>query len=200
MGMRRLLAAFFAAVVMMAWGYYFWDLSPFPSKVQMPLPRQGDTVKRFLETFHRTGVYIYPLPEANVTGEERKEAQQEYLEKMRQGPVIEVNYHNQGVDPMGRQFLGSGFLQYFVSAWLAAWLLSLAAPSLPNFSARVGFVFVAGLFAVVAIKLGDGIWLSHSWDWVLLEAGFQVSLWLLAGLAIAVIVKAPRTSAYHAYS
>jgi hypothetical protein len=68
-------------------------------------------------------------------------------------------------------------------------MLLMSLPSLPTYGRRVLLVVLAGTFAGVVVELSRPIWFYHPWGFALFGALFQVTAWLLAGLAMAAILK-----------
>ena len=89
-------------------------------------------------------------------------------------------------------FFAMGFGHYFVSALLMAVLLQLASPGLGGYLPRVLFVTLAGVFAAVAITLGDPIFLHQPWKTPLYFAAFYVVSWFVAGIVLGAIVRPSR--------
>ena len=115
-----------------------------------------------------------------------------WSQKHREGPLAVVIARPQGEEPMAAGVFLRGFALQVLVAFIAAWLLSKAA-GLSSYGARVQFVTVLGLFASLMI---DGAY----WNWFLFPASYTVTAladhtlgWLLAGLAMAAIVK-PKTA------
>jgi hypothetical protein len=75
---------------------------------------------------------------------------------------------------------------------IAGILLAAAAPTLRSYIGRVFFVFLLGVFGALAFDLSYGIWFYHPWEFPILMAGFHTAGWLLAGIVMAAVIKAPR--------
>jgi hypothetical protein len=188
--------ALLAAVVLMVWGAVFWMVLPFHHFVLKPLPGGDAVVKAMKENIPETGVYLYPWCDGTCDGtasESQRAAVEERLMKQhREGPLVKVVYHKEGLDPMQPATFVNGFLHHFLSALLAGGLLTLALPSLKSYGSRVAFVFLLGVFAAVAVNLTEAIWLHQPWAYTLFYVSMYVSNWLLAGLAMALVIKPAR--------
>src|SRR5262249_37380032 len=184
--MRIILGALLTAVVLFVWGFVFWTRLPYARQYMRPLPHGDRLAEALKEDVPETGVYFYPpMPDEDASDAEKEAA----LEQHRAGPLVQLIYLKQGVDPMDPKALGIGFAQYFVSALLAAMLLAMAAPALPWYLVRVFFVLLLGLFATVAIYGADLVWWHHPADYTLFVASFHASNWLLAGIILGMIVR-----------
>jgi hypothetical protein len=186
MFLRVVIGAFLAALVLMAWGFVFWMFLPFGKAVLQRLPGEEAVLKTLRENIPATGIYIYPsMEEAGGS----KEAQETMMQKQVAGPLVEIIYRKDGLDPLSPSTYGLGLAHFFVSGLLAGGLLALALPNLKTYAARLLFVFLVGLFAAFFVDLSAGIWMNHPWDLPLLSAAYHTSSWLLAGLPMAAIIK-----------
>jgi hypothetical protein len=165
-------------------------VSPLRFAVLRTVPNEvADTLKKNLP---ESGVYRSPFPEKSRVEEDRDAAQKEFTEKHKEGPVVQIIYRKDGVDPMSPAMFAGGFVNMLVSSLLIGLLLKLALPGLGSYSSRVLFVFVAGVFAVVAIDLSTPIWFHHPWDLPLFNALYHASSWLLAGFVLGAVIR-PRS-------
>ena len=78
-----------------------------------------------------------------------------------------------------------GWILDVVSATIVAWLLSLAAPSLPGYAGRVAFVTLFGVFAACVSWLSIYNWMSLPVDWTVVMSLELVASWALVGLVLA---------------
>jgi hypothetical protein len=186
MFLRVVGGAVLAAVVLMAWGFVFWLFLPFGKAVLQKLPGEEVVVKTLKENIPRTGVYTYPSRENTSSS---VEAQDAIMKQHLAGPIVEIIYRKEGLDPLSPSTYGWGFAHFFVSGLLAGLLLALALPRLKSYVARVLFIFLLGAFAAFFVDLSAGIWMHHPWELPLLWAAYHGSSWLLAGLAMAAVIK-----------
>src|SRR5262249_12899656 len=121
------------------------------------------------------------------------EQQEAAMKLAQEGPSMTIIYHKEGMDAMSPAYFAVGYVQLVGSALFAAVLLSLAAPSLRAYSARVGFVALLGLFAAFAVNVAEIVWYSHPWQWPLMVAVFNASGWALASLVLGAIIRPART-------
>jgi hypothetical protein len=182
---RVVIAAILAAVVLMAWGMVFWAVSPLPYVVFHPLPNGDALAGTLKENIPESGVYFYPFQDPSVRGE----AAEALMAKHRQGPLVQVFYRKDGVDPLSPETYALGFANFFFSALIAGGLLLMAAVNLASYGSRAAFVFLVGLFATVSIHLATPIWFHLPWPYFLLMAAYHTVGWLLAGLVIAAVVR-----------
>jgi hypothetical protein len=185
---RLLVAVVLAAVVHFAWGFAFWAKSPLSKEMVQKLPK-GDRVAGVLEeSIPETGVYFYPAGDCPMTSDDQA-AIDKFMAAHRRGPLVQVIYHKEGVEPMSVAGMGLGFVHLAAGSLLAGLLLLLALPALDTYLRRVLFVFGLGVFAVVALHFANPVWFHHPWKFTLLQSFFDVVGWLLAGIVLAAIIR-----------
>ncbi len=187
-----LIASLVAAVVLMLWGAVYWTVLPFGYQVLQPVVHEGPIVKSLERSLAGTGVYMIPF----LSQEQMQDpaAVEAMSAQHRQGPLVQIFYTKEGVEPMAPAVFIGGFLNFFTSALIVAALLTMALPGLRSYSQRALFVFLVGLFGGVAIDLARPIWWLQPWDYWIHQALFPITAWLLAGLVMAALIK-PRPAA-----
>jgi hypothetical protein len=187
--------ALLSAVVLFVWGYVFWFASGIMVQFMHPMPEEDDVVHLFQKNDLESGTYLIPFPDLAALNGTDKERQAVYMARRVKGPLMEIIYRKDGAaSPTNPLILARGFCHYFAASLLAAILLIMAQPGLPRYPMRVLFVFLAGVFATVAITFAKPIWFFHPWPAVLYEAGFQAIGWLLAGIVLGLVIRPAKTS------
>jgi len=141
----------------------------------------GEAIAALLrEAAPAPGVYHHPgLP---LPGE----SQEAWAARYRTGPVVPfLAYHPGGAEPFSPVQPLRGWILDVVSATIVAWMLSLAAPSLPGYAGRVAFVTLFGAFAACVSWLSMYNWMSLPVDWTIVMSLELVASWALAGLVLA---------------
>ena len=141
----------------------------------------GDAIGALLrESNAPAGIYHHPgLPQPG----ERADA---YAERWRRGPVMPLlAYHPEGVEPFTPAQPLRGWLLDVLNATIVAYLLSLAAPSLPGYLGRVVFVVLVGAFAASSTYLAMWNWMAIPLPWTLTMAAELIVSWTLVGLVLA---------------
>ena len=192
---RLVLGALVSAVVLFAWGALFWVVSPLRFGVLRPLPRAEAVVSLLEQNLPHSGVYLSPFPDEERFTADPKEAKEEFLKRQRQGPLVQISYRKEGVDPTNPATLALGFGHLFVSALLIGGLLMLALPALTTYLARMLFVFLAGVFAAVTVSLSPPVWFHQPWDLPLFNALYHASGWFVASFVLAAILRPTRSRA-----
>ena len=185
---RVVIAVVLSAVVQMIWGFLFWAVLPFSQTIVQELPDEGRVMAALQETVMESGHYFAPHPSRakSSAGEEA------FLKEHRRGPLVEIVYQKDGVDPMDARYLGVGFGHYLVSSLLMALLLVCALPRLETYLARVGFIVLVAVFAVVATHLGNPVWFHHPWTFSLVKSLYGVVGWTLAALVMGAVIRPAR--------
>ena len=141
----------------------------------------GEAIAALLrEAAPAPGVYHHPgMP---LPGE----SQESWAARYRTGPVVPfLAYQPGGTEPFSPVQPLRGWILDVVSATIVAWLLSLAAPSLPGYAGRVAFVTLFGVFAACVSWLSTCNWMSLPVDWTVVMSLELVASWALVGLVLA---------------
>lgn len=186
---KLLLASLAGAAILFVWGFLFWGMADgFGSRA--PIPNEDAITTVLRESITESGVYRYPGMDQSIEGwEERYETQ------LQQGPIYTVSYHAGGAEPMNVGLMITGFVQWFIAAFILCLILNMAIGSLATYGRRLAFIFLAGLFASLTICPTEAIWMYDSWNLAFMNILYYTVGWLLAGLAIAKMVKPRLTPA-----
>jgi len=189
---RLLIGAVLSSIVLFVWGFAFWVISPLRFGVLRTIPNEEAVIDALKKNLPETGVYLSPFAEESRFKEDREAAQKELAEKHKEGPLVQIIYRKNGIDPMSPVTFAAGFANMLVASLLIGLLLKLALPGLASYSSRVLFVFVAGVFAAVTIDLSTPIWFHQPWGLPLFNALYHASGWFLAGLVLGAVIR-PRS-------
>jgi hypothetical protein len=184
---RVIIAVVLAAVVQFAWGFAFYGPLSALDHVTKRAPNETDVTRALKSTLPESGTYVFPMcPGASAT----EEVARAHAERAAEGPIVQIHYRKEGFSMAQMPVLmGMGFGHVVLTVLLAALLLRMALPALPAYGARVVFVFGLGVFAAVAVRLGDGVWFHHHWAYVLGQMVFCLVAWLLAGTVLGAIIR-----------
>ncbi len=184
---RVLLASIVAAVLMFVWGFVFWGLSGMGAELLEPLPAELDVLAALRNSQAPSGMYVYPLP-ADPSDEQ---AQTEWENKHREGPLLQLAYRKEGGPPMPLSMFAQGLGHCFAVALLTSCLLALAARGLPHFGGRLVFVLLVSLVAAIWSNVGDVVWWFHSPRYCLGNMAYTMGAGLVMGLVVAALVRRP---------
>ena len=161
-------------------------------RAMQPLPDEATLVEAIRVQGLEHGIYSFPEVPENALSDE--EAYNQINERYKQGPNGLLILGRTGEDMMGPQQLGFEFLSCVAAALLASWVVSRMAPG-RGYLERWAVVVAIGLFAWFAISTSHGIWYRYHWSYVLDELFCIMFETLLAGAAIAAIVKPKQEAA-----
>jgi hypothetical protein len=193
------IGAVLAAVLQMAWGFTFWMATPIPLEHMvktLPAEQEGQIVKALGDADVESGHYFYPFPDKEAMSGKNEEAMKAFQKKHAAGPLVEIVYRKDGLDPRAEGLTYVyGFGHCVGTALLAGFLLLLASPALRSYARRVLFVALLGVFAAITITLANPIWYHHPWKFSLISAGFEVVAWLLSAVVLGAFVRPPKLAA-----
>lgn len=182
---KTLLGSLLAAVVLMVWGFVTWAVLSDQLGIVKPLPDEAAVADALREHAPDDGVYFFPVE--GFMGSEAERAA--WAERHARGPVGLLFLRSGGVEPaMGRQ-LFLGFVHFFVSALLAAVILSVA--WLRGYWQRVQLATLLGLFAGFVVAVSNSVWWYVPIGFTLYSLIVLVLGWFLAGLVLARFVRPP---------
>ena len=185
---RIMIAGVVGAVVYFVWGMLAWMAVPLHTPTIHALPAESAIIDALKTQHLETGVYVAPYSENPA---DMSEPESEFMKRHTAGPIFSVYYQREGAEPMNAGVLGTGFVIDLLAALLAACLLSSIGPCGRSYWCRVGFVTGLGIFVAVVGHLSY-------WNWMHFPLGYTVAFmidvtvgWLLAGLAIAALIRPP---------
>ncbi|MDX1548809.1 MAG: hypothetical protein R3247_17555 [Rhodothermales bacterium] len=176
---KLLLGTFLATLTLFIWGFLFWG-TPWPNPAFQHLDLEDEVAvwESLRDHIPASGTYYFP----DVQREGGFEAA---AARHDEGPLATVMIHAEGMPVMSPAVFVLGFLHMFVSALLMALLLRTAAPALTTYRRRAGFVASVGLVVAVWANLGEPVWNYHAWSFELMQAAYDWTSWILAGLVLA---------------
>jgi hypothetical protein len=150
-----------------------------------------DAMREILRgSIHEPG--IYTIPWVDVSSGKSKEKQEAdmaaYAAKYKEGPTAMLIYTPGGVEYSFGKALLNQFLFSLVGAFLIAWVLGTTA-SATTYGTRVMIVVAAALFGGFVYTLPYWNWYNFPVNYILAEMGTWVVSWLVAGLAMAAVIK-----------
>ena len=137
------------------------------------MPDEAGFADKLKVALPETGVYIVPNMGAGVS-------QEEFTKRHLAGPLAQVVYVREGVDPISVKVFGGGWLHMFVCALILGWILAVRSRPTP-FGSRYCILALAGTAAALWSNLGKPIWWHQPWAFNLLYAVYDLTSLLLAG-------------------
>ncbi len=186
---RVLLGGILGGILVFNWGYVAHMVLPLGEMACHQIPDEAAVISTVRTTIKEPGFYLFPGIETSKHPSESE--MQAWQEKAKKGPVGVLIVRPQGGEGMTPLTLGTEFGTNIVSALLAALVLSQVRAG-ASYWTRVGLVTLMGLFAFVTVIVPYWNWYSFPADFVTSEVIEHTVGWLLAGLVMAAIVRAPK--------
>jgi len=184
---RTLLASLLGAVILVVWGMLAWVALPLHKDTLQNLPNE-DAVVTALQALPGQAVYIFPgMPKDRND----KAAMDAYTQKYAHGPMGMIVYDPRGGDPFMVSSLIYGLIIAFLSALIATWAYQRSTAITGTFIQRVSFFGMFGLFLALAGYFNNWNWMGYPLGYTTSMALDTLIAWLLAGLGIMLVVKAP---------
>ena len=189
---KILLGGIAGGFVLFIWSFLAWVVLPVHTPTMHSVQNEDQLASMLKSSLPSKGVYLlHNAPGMNST----KEAQDAYAAKVRMGPNAMIIYDPAGMEPLMTSQFFVGILIDILSALVVCWLLTRSTAYSTSYLSRVTFCGVFAIFATVFDYL-------TMWNWMGYPADFTVGLivdalfaWILAGLVISAIVKAPPAKA-----
>ena len=193
MAFRVALAALLASIGMFVWGAFFWMVLPgqFGVSRMLPTDKQVAVIESLKPLLARDGAYWIPSADPDVDKPDDPNAS--WIQRHKQGPIIQIMYRQSGLDPMNPAQLVVGFVHTLICNILVATLLAWLRKSFCCYGARLTFVVGLGLFAGLWVEIRQVVWMSYPLDYQLFNTAYDLSAWLVGGLILAAVVKAKPT-------
>jgi hypothetical protein len=189
MAKRIILGGLLGGILLFFWGFVAHMVLPLGEMACHQMPDEATVIGTIRSTIKEPGFYLFPGIDTSKHPSESE--MQAWQEKAKQGPIGVLIVKPQGGEGMTPRTLGTEFGTNVVSALLAALILSQVRVG-ASYWTRVGIVTLLGVFAFVTIIVPYWNWYSFPADFVTSEAIEHAVGWLLAGLAMAAIVRTPQ--------
>ena len=173
--MRVLIAGIAGAIAMFAWASIA-HLSPLATIGDQTLPNEGAIVGVLQSNLHnRGGVYVFPSP----TGDQARPG-------AKTSSIGMLAYAPHATNAVTPRQLGVEFALELVESLLLALIAALATT---GFGTRVRLAALVGLIAGLATNGSYWNWYGFGVDYTLANAFIEVMKFVVAGLAIAAILR-----------
>jgi hypothetical protein len=185
--MKRIgIAAVIGGVVLYIWAFISWMFIPW--HIMGALPDQDAVRSALRDTGAETGIYHVPGLDydamADMTDEQKSAAEDSFKEKHSEGPVALLLYKAEGSSAMSPVLV----LEVLIAAVIAG-LLTMAAPALPGFASRLGFVMLIGVLTIVGTNLMNWNYMHYPFRFTMEMAADGLVASLLLGVVLAIIIK-----------
>jgi hypothetical protein len=188
--MRVIIAGILGGIVMFIWGALSHMVFQIGDSGIAPLPNEDAVISALRTNVKEPGVYFFPG--MDMKAELTPEQEAAWTEKYKAGPVGLIVYRPVGQEPMTPKMLGVELGSNILACLLAAFVLAMG---IPSFIKKVIAATLIGVIGWMSIVASYWNFYGFSDKFVLAELCDQVIGWLLAGIAIAFIVRARPTAA-----
>jgi len=182
--MRLILGALAGAVIVFIASAVLHVATPFGMMGIGMIPNEDPVLQAIRANVPGSGLYMFPGfdPNAKAT----KQQEEAWMQKLRAGPYGLLVVQTQGSEPMEPRQLVMEFVVTFIAALVAALILSRIAGS---YAVRVGVMALLVLFVFFSVSASHWIWYKYPMAFVGAEAIMELIAWVLAGLAMAKIIR-----------
>ena len=177
-------------VILFVWSFLAWVILPLHTPTLHKIANEDAVVSALQPALPDKAVYIFPH---NPGMSADQAAQNAWMEKTRRGPAGLIIYNPAGSDPMMTSQMVIGFIIDILAALLVAWLLTRSTALASSYFGRVAFCGMFAIFAMLFDYLTMWNWMGYPGDFTIALIVDGLIAWLLAGLGIAAVVKAPRS-------
>jgi hypothetical protein len=186
--MRILLAGLAGAVAMFVWTAIAHVVTPLGTIGFSQIPNEAAVLQAMDSSIGaKPGLYFFPWVDPSDPKMMEKAAAQE---KAHGHGLLVYHGPGQNIDSDMAPMLIKEFLKQLAQALIAAWIVSMITA---GFVTRVGVVTLIGVSAGIATNVSYWTWYAFPLDFTLAAIFIEVVSGLVAGLAIAAILK-PRTA------
>lgn len=181
---KILVGAIVGGIVAFLWSTIIHVVLPIGEAGIKVLPEEAAVVSAMRGAIYEPGLYFFPG--MDMSHHPTPAEQEAWEAKYRSGPRGILVYHPEGAAPMAPGYLLTEVGSDLFAALIASFLLSHV---VAGFGRRVLLTGALGLFAWLVMSVSHWNWYGFPGSFVMAEATDQVVGWLLAGLALAAIVK-----------
>jgi hypothetical protein len=190
--MKRIgIAAVIGGVVLYIWAFISWMFIPW--HIMGALPDQDAVRSALRDTGAETGIYHVPgidhAAQADLTDEQKDAAEESFKEKHSEGPVALLLYKPEGSSALSPVTMLIGLVLEVLIAAVIAGLLTMAAPALPGFASRLGFVMLIGVLTIIGTNLMNWNYMHYPFRFTMEMAADGLVASLLLGIVLAILIK-----------
>ncbi|MFO0888180.1 MAG: hypothetical protein U0790_03425 [Isosphaeraceae bacterium] len=184
---RIIVGGVVGGVVIFFWGFVSHMLLPLGEMGLKSIPSEDGVAAAIRKDVQEPGLYM--LPGWDMSRPQTSEDMEAHQAKAAKGP-----YGFMVLYPGGRDFSMGKRLGIELATNVACALLAavIASQLRPGFLVRVGCVTLIGLLASIATLVPYWNWYGYPTDFTLAQIAEHVVGWLLAGLALAILLRPSR--------
>ena len=188
---KTLIAGIAGGIILFIWSFMAWVLLPLHEPTMHKIPNEDAVIAALQANVTTKGVYIFPKsPGMNAD----KPTMDTWEQKLKRGPTGMLVYDPAGSDPLMTSQMAGGLILDIFSAMVVAWFLGRSTAMNSSYIARVAYCGMFGVFVSVFTHLMNWNWMGHTMEFTIGLIIDGIIGLLLAGLAIAAIVKTPKAA------
>ncbi|MEE9422179.1 MAG: hypothetical protein V3V50_03380 [Gammaproteobacteria bacterium] len=188
--MKFLLGSILGGIVLFAWGAISWMVLPWHEQTLEKFSDEPAVAQIIAEQATRDGVYILPNPHkhsAIMNEEQKKAAETDAMERMKQGPFVFLAVTKSGSDPQDQEpYIRSLITQMVIAGLITCLVLAV---KLSSYSGKVLFITALGLLGGLMVYVPLWNWWKFSNSFTLVGVADLVISAFLAGLVIAAVTR-----------
>jgi len=188
---KLLIAGIVGGIILFLWGWLSWSVLPIHTSSMRNIGNEDAVVSSMHINMDQKGVYAFPA----MPSTHDQAAMDEWAQKYQQGPVGMIIYNPEGGEPVMSSQMIIGIIISILSSLMAAWFLSRSTAVGSTYILRVAYCGMLGVFVSFVSHLVNWNWMGYPIDYTIAWIMDAVIGWILAGIGIAAIIKAPKTSA-----
>lgn len=188
---RIVLAAIVGGFLMFVWGAVAHMALPFEREAMQPIPNEAAVLSTLHSNLATPGMYFFPW--VDMSGKVTPEQQKLWSQQLASGPSGLLIYKPSGGEAMSPRQLVSEFVSNVLAALFGALVLVQLAG---GYGRRALSMAAIGLAAWLSISVSQWTWYGFSTPFLIGDLVDQFGGWLLAGLAMAAILKPRRTRSF----
>ncbi len=190
---RIVIATVVGGLVLFMWNAVSWMVLGLHDDAMSGFGDEAAVLPMLKSAAPEAGAYFFPAPPDTM--DPASDAWKAFEAQHEAGPVGLMFIHPDGRSVMPPSTFVIGFVTCVLGALIAAVLLWFAAPQLPGYVGRAVFVASLGVLIALMADLTYMNWLYFTMEHTIVMVIDQLAGWILAGLAMAAIIKSKAASA-----
>ncbi len=197
---RIILGGVAGGVILFLWGFVSHEVLRLGSVGIQELPNFSTTSKAMSKGIEESGFYFFPgpMPTGEMSAEEKQAAHEAYAENYAKGPSGILIFNTGGSELNFTGMLITQCVTNILLGLIAAFLLAQVGGG--GYVQRLVFVTLLGLFPSLAVNVPYWNWFGFPLNFSLASVADHMVGWLLAGSALAGIVKSSSGGSRSSYS
>ena len=186
---KSIIGGIVGGVILFIWSFLAWVIMPLHEPTLHQITNEDAAISALQSHLDKRAVYVFPKNPGMAADKAASEA---WTEKVKRGPSGLIVYEPSGTNPMMPGQMLIGLILDILAAWVACWFLARSIALNAPYIARVAYCGMFGIFVSVFSHLMAWNWMGFPVDYTSAMIIDSMLSWVLAGLGIAAVVKAPK--------